>query len=59
MNSDATDWSSAGWPTILLLMGLGVLIGILKDVVEAWRADRPWFGWDFRQRKRIRRTDEP
>ena len=59
MNIDAADWSSAGWPTILLLMGLGVLIGILKDVVEAWRADRPWFGWDLRQRKRIRRTDEP
>jgi hypothetical protein len=46
------DWTSDPLSTLLLVGGAGILIGVLKEAREAWRQDRPWFGWDLRRLRR-------
>jgi hypothetical protein len=51
------DWMSEDLATLLLVIGAGVLLAILKEAREAWRQDRPWFGWDLRRLSR--HPDDP
>ncbi len=54
MTAAMSDWTSDDLSTVLLVVGVGVLAAILKDAREAWRSDRPWFGWDLRRLRRWR-----
>ena len=53
------DWISEELSTLLLVIGAGVLLAIVKEAREAWRQDRPWFGWDLRRLRRSPSDSDP
>ncbi len=54
----ATDWNPDDLGTLLLVIAAGVLVGVLKEALQARAADRPWFGFDLRRFRRVPREDE-
>ncbi|HEX2553418.1 MAG TPA: hypothetical protein VHL98_06940 [Microvirga sp.] len=46
------DWDPDDLGTVALVVAVGILAGILKEALQAFRDDRPWFGLDLRRLRR-------
>ncbi len=47
-----TGWTSEDLGTVALVIIAGVLAGIVKETLQAYRDNRVWFGWDLRRLRR-------